>query len=90
MKKIILGLVSVAMLSAACGDSDEESGGRSKTIKMQKLELDDAKYLSLTGTPSRAQSDESEVGLFKIDENGNISTVVLSCIESEGNGYTST
>lgn len=83
MKKIILGLVSVAMLSAACGDSDEGSGGRSKTIKMQKLELDDAKYLSLTGTPSRAQSDESEVGLFKIDENGNISTVVLSCVEAE-------
>ncbi len=83
MKKIILGLVSVTMLSAACGDSDEEAGGRSKTIKMQKLELDDAKYLSLTGTSTRAQSDESEVGLFKIDEKGNISTVVLSCVETE-------
>ena len=71
------------MLSAACGDNDEGSDNRSKTIKLQKLELDDAKYLSLTGTPTRAQSDESEVGLFKIDENGNISTVVLSCVEAE-------
>lgn len=75
------------MLLTSCGgDDDGGAGGKApKTIKLQKLELGDAKYLSLTGTPTRAQAGETdaEVGLFKIDAQGNVSTVVLWCIESE-------
>lgn len=84
MKKAIFGLAVIAVFLTACGNDDEGAGDASRTIRLQKLDLSDAKYLSLTGTPTRAAGDtETEVGLFKIDENGTVSTVVLSCTEAE-------
>lgn len=78
------------MLLTACGDNDGTGGfDASKTIKLQKLELGNAKYLSLSGPSSRAHSEAAtEVGLFKIDEHGNVSTVVLSCVETDDGAVT--
>lgn len=80
----IFGIASIALLMVACNTNKGESGNTSKTIKMDKLDLGNAKYLSLTDVSTRSQpEDAGEVGLFKIDDQGNISAVVLSCVESE-------
>lgn len=72
---------------AGCSESDDLGGGggdiKGKTIKLQKLDFSVAKYLTLLDGTRAADSEE--VGLFKIDENGNMTTVVLSCTE-EGDG----
>lgn len=69
---------------AGCSDSDSGDGDNvsDKTLKLQKMHLDGAKYLSLTGNGTRATGND-EIGLFKIDEEGNMTTVVLSCTEEE-------
>lgn len=67
----------------ACSESDSNDFDLSgKTLKLQKMDLDGAKYLSLTGNDTRATGD-GEVGLFKIDEKGNMTTVVLTVTEEE-------
>lgn len=67
----------------ACSESDSNDSDLSgKTLKLQKMDLDGAKYLSLTGNDTRATGD-GEVGLFKIDEKGNMTTVVLTVTEEE-------
>lgn len=74
---------------AGCSESDDLGGGggsKGKSIKLQKLDLSGAKYLTLVDN-SRAE-DSDEVGLFKIDENGNMTTVVLSCTEEEDGNVT--
>ena len=88
MKNFLLGIVCVAMFVTACSTDDGTPDDSNKTIKMERLEFDGAKYLSLTG-PVRAGDgiSDTEVGLFKIDDQGNVSTVVLSCTETE-NGVT--
>lgn len=82
---------------AGCSDSDDSddsgSGGdmNVKTLKLQKMNLDGAKYLSLTGNNSNTKAiGNDEVGLFKIDEQGNMTTVVLSCTEEEDGTVTRT
>ena len=87
--------VMTVMGLAGCSDSDtDDSGGgggnmSGKTLKLQKMNLDGAKYLSLTGNGTRAAGDD-EVGLFKIDEQGNMTTVVVSCTEEEDGTVTRT
>lgn len=70
---------------SSCSDNEgSEDPYAFSNLKLQKLDLSDAKYLSLTGAPANTRIGENaEVGLFKIDENGNMSTVVLSCIQEE-------
>lgn len=82
--KVVLyvAFVMVVMAMTGCSDSDSDDFENGKSIKLQKLELDGAKYFSLTGNNSRAAEDD-EVGLFKIDDKGNMTTVVLSCTEEE-------
>lgn len=95
MKRAIFGLAVIAMFLTACGDSDGSDDGfdtigdnglnmASSTIRLQKLDLSDAKYISLSNTRNRAGGNsETGAGLFKIDENGKVSAIVLSCVESE-------
>lgn len=70
---------------SSCSDDKEGDGSdSSKSIKLQKLNLDNAKFLSLTGKSAESRATEdAEVGLFKIDGDGNLSTVVLTCVEEE-------
>lgn len=80
-----------AMGLAACSDSDSVDGTNGKTLKLQKMHLDGAKYLSLTGNDNSARATANdEVGLFKIDEEGNMTTVVLSCTEEKDGTVTRT
>lgn len=81
----IYGLLTIAIF-ACCNDSDaDDAGTAGRNIKLQKLELNGAQYLSLTGNATRntRTGSDSEVGLFKIDKEGNMTTVVLSCTEEE-------
>lgn len=73
-----------------CSESDDLGGGGSngKSIKLQKLDFSGAKYLTLVDNTRAADGDE--VGLFKIDEQGNMTTVVLSCTEEEDGTVTKT
>lgn len=70
---------------SSCSDNEgSEDPYAFSNLKLQKLDLSDAKYLSLTSAPANTRiAENAEVGLFKIDENGNLSTVVLSCIQEE-------
>ena len=80
-----------ATFFVGCSDSDDETGGfgSGKVVKLQKLDIDGAKYLSLTGESTKATGSD-EVGLFKIDAEGNMTTVVLSCTEEEDGTVTRT
>lgn len=86
---LCVAFVMAAMAMTGCSDSDSDDFENGKSIKLQKLELDGAKYFSLTGNNSRAAEDD-EVGLFKIDDKGNMTTVVLSCTEEEDGTVTRT
>lgn len=86
--KKILCVVVVAGCLSACEDRFERGGGEkggATTIQLRKLDFDGAKSLFLTEEPNRSQADAdvSEAGLFKIDEAGNVSAVVLSCTEMQ-------
>ncbi len=75
----------------ACNEGGNEEGGSesgSATIKLQNLDIGDAKYLSLLGSPVRSQTGDSDAGLFMIDGHGNLSTVVLTCTEERGGTIT--
>jgi len=101
MRKLLLNkatlcsaLIMVAIVFVGCSESDSDDSDNpgvmnGRTIKLERLELELAKYLSLTGNSTRATGD-AEVGLFKIDNDGNITTVVLSCTEEEDGGITRT
>lgn len=96
MNRVMSYLMCVMAMAgfAGCSDSNsDDSGGggnmNGKTLKLQKMNLDGAKYLSLTGNNTRAAGDD-EVGLFKIDEQGNMTTVVVSCTEEEDGTVTRT
>lgn len=86
MKRFLLGLTVFGMLMSSCSKDDQGGSQSSGTFRLQTLDLSDAKYLSLTNpTAGRSLSEVSstEVGLFKIDEQGNVSTVVMSCVEEK-------
>lgn len=88
MKKILLGIVGVTMLITSCSTDDGNPYDGAKTIKMQRLELEGAKYLSLAGTVrSGGGGSDTDTGLFKIDDQGNVSAVALYCEVTE-NGVT--
>lgn len=70
----------------ACS-SDDPDGGSKSSLKMNRLNLDSAQYLTLGESgDSRANSSES---LFKVDANGNTSVVMLECVDQE-DGSTNT
>lgn len=59
----------------------QENGPHNKSnIQLQKLDISDAKYLTISNSQAKSTTVE-DIGLFKIDENGNISTVILTCTE---------
>lgn len=85
MKHIKLVLKSLAVILTVAGltacSSDNPKGGSGKSIKMNRLNIEKAQYLTLgTSDGSRASTYES---LFKVDENGNTSVVMLECAEAE-------
>lgn len=76
----LLAVVLATFGLAACS-SDGPDGGKNSSLKMNKLNLDNAKYLTLgESSGSRANSSES---LFKVDADGNTSVVMLECVEQE-------
>lgn len=77
----------MSLFLSSCETGKEgDGGGSSVSLRMERLDISDAKYLSLMGSSEgRAARSDSDVqeGLFKIDEEGNVSAVVLSCVEEE-------
>lgn len=74
----------IAISSCTASSSEDEpalpSGG---AIKLSRLDLSGAKYLTLgESSDGRSRANTDNV-LFKVDENGNVSAVVLECIEEE-------
>lgn len=86
MRKILLRIVVMAMFITSCSTDDGNPDDGAKTIKMERLELEGAKYLSLAGSV-RSEDSTSDIGLFKIDDQGNVSAVALCCEVTE-NGVT--
>lgn len=77
--KLFMGILAVIGL-AACS-SDGPDGGSKSSLKMNRLNLDNAQYLTL-GETSRSRANSTEA-LFKVDANGNTSVVMLECVEQE-------
>ncbi len=74
------------MLACQCCSNDEPSGGGSggkdTTLRLNKLDLSGAKALAIIDESDTRSSDE-KTGLFKIDENGNITAVYVEVVELE-------
>ena len=64
----------------ACS-SDDPDGGSKSSLKMNRLNLENAQYLTLgESRGSRANLTET---LFKVDADGNTSVVMLECVDQE-------
>jgi len=89
-KSIVYALITLCSLGLfSCSDDGDSDNSATKSIKLQKLDLSNAKYLTINREEGRAGT-ESEVGLFKIDSEGNMSTVVLTCTEEKDGSVTKT
>ena len=83
-RMVLLCLACLCLFACEKSDDSGDSFNPKQRVQLEKLDLNNAKYLSLTGALSRADGDD-EVGLFKIDETGKVSTVLLSCsVEEDG------
>lgn len=94
MKRFFLVLTCLSLFLSSCetgqekeGDDGNDNGGGGivVSLRMDRLDIGNAKYLSLTGFStgrSLMNDSDSQVGLFKIDEQGNVSAVALSCVEN--------
>ncbi len=77
MKKTFLLLMLMTLTAVlSCDKWDKDS-----KIRLKKLDITDAKYLSIATNATKAANNE-DTYLFKIDAEGNITAVVLTCIES--------
>ena len=75
---LFLGVLAIIGLAACSSDGPD---GKKSSVKMNRLNLDNAQYLTLgEGDNSRANSTET---LFKVDADGNTSVVMLECVEQE-------
>lgn len=76
-----------AIAFTGCASDDDGGGGfpaSGTRLKLQNLDIADAKYLSLIDNSSESRaSDETQPALFKIDAEGNLSAVALTCTEEE-------
>lgn len=76
-----------AIAFTGCASDDDGGGGfpaSGMRLKLQNLDIADAKYLSLIDNSSESRaSDETQPALFKIDAEGNLSAVALTCTEEE-------
>ncbi len=56
----------------------------SRRLRPESLDIRDSKYLFITsgGTKTKADGQEGP-GLFKVDENGNVSAVLFTCVQTE-------
>ena len=93
-------LVALCMISCDIRLDIQEPGNNSlKSLKLQKLDIAGSKYLYMAQTASspnqvsaqrftRSEGQE-KAGLFKMDADGNISGVLLTCVEtSDSTNYT--
>ena len=83
--KISILFVSMLLLFISC---DENIGHGDKRLKLQSLDLSGAQYLTIVGDATKA--DAGKPGLFKIDEGGNMSAVMLTCTEESDGSVTET
>lgn len=83
--KISILFVSMLLLFISC---DENIGHGDKRLKLQSLDLSGAQYLTIVGDATKA--DAGKPGLFKIDENGNMTAVMLTCTEESDGSVTET
>lgn len=89
MKKKILASVLagilVCMTISSCSSDDDEregNGGKVTDLRLKKLDMSGGVYLTLAATNSTSKANDDK-GLFKIDADGNMTAVVLTCIETE-------
>lgn len=85
----LLVMASISLVACSSDEpvSDSNSTPKMDNLKMNRLNLDNAKYLTL-GEADGSRADSRET-LFKIDADGNTSAVVLECVEQE-DGSTNT
>lgn len=75
-----------AIVLTGCTSAGEGGGfgpGGSGRLKLQSLDIADAKYLSLVGGSDASRAAGESPALFKMDADGNMSAVVLTCTEEE-------
>lgn len=88
-----IAVYAASSLNSCKSDEPENSGGTSvdaaSTLKLDRLDISDAKTLALTENSTKSKAADNGNALCKIDAEGNMSTVVLYVTES-ADGTTST
>ena len=89
-RTLIAAAVCLISLSACSDDAPDggNEGGSSSSLKLDRLDIAGAKALTLMGTPSKSRDARQQSALFKMDQDGNLSAVILHVTEAEDGGKT--
>ncbi len=78
-------LISVLIPAfTSCSSSEEPDGGaiKNKALKLSRLDLSGAKYITLDKANAARSQNDTDNALFKVDEQGTVSAVMLECVEN--------
>lgn len=84
---LIASAICLSTLASCSDDAPDGDGGgsaSSSTLKLDRLDVSDARALTLVGTPSKSRAATEQSALFKMDQDGNLSAVVLHVTEDAG------